>query len=366
MKLSEGTKKLIYLVIAVLIGVGAYFLIISPTNEEKEQLETQVATLETRYKDLVEKQKNEEFYLADTIVQNELFESILNEFAPGTTQPHQILFVSGLQDKYEYKVSSLGLAQDEVYYTCTTNPMIQGVRSELTMSYEGTYKGIKELLYAVKKDPERMTVSSMSLSYDESSHKLSGEVILDLYAVVGTDRELKPADPGEIEVGRTNVFDATDTTGAVDANNPYAATNGEEIKTDYDQYIMINPASSDASAVMVGTKNENGSVIQVDENAPQLVTVKYFKKADKYYVSYSIGDLTYPENFSAGQEFDPGENLNLCIASTNRKDADDKAAVKVTFVNETDKTLNVKVANDDSANPRFKLVNYEGDVQIFR
>ena len=60
MKLSEGTKKLIYLVIAVLIGVGAYFLVISPTNEEKEQLETQVTTLETRYKDLVEKQKNEE------------------------------------------------------------------------------------------------------------------------------------------------------------------------------------------------------------------------------------------------------------------------------------------------------------------
>ncbi|MBQ4522568.1 MAG: hypothetical protein IJA10_06420 [Lachnospiraceae bacterium] len=364
--MSEGTKKLLYLAVAILIGVGMYFLIISPANEEKENLETQVTTLEARYSDLKKKQENEEFYKSDTIVQNETYESILAEFAPGTTQPHQILFVSDLQNKYEYEVSALTLAPDEVYYTHTTNPAIQGVRAELTMTYEGTYKGVKELLYAVKKDEERMTVSGMSLTYNEDSHKLTGEVILDLYAVTGTDRELDPANPGEIEVGRSNVFDKNDTTQVVDVTNPYTATNGEEIKTDYDQFIMINPASSDASAVIVGTKNNDNSVIQTDENASQLVTVKYFMKGDKYYVSYNIGDVTYPADFAAGQEFDPGQNLNLCVVSTNRKDAEDEAAVKVTIINETDKTLNVKVANDDSSNPRFKLVNREGDVQLFK
>ena len=366
MRLSEGTKKLLYLAIAVLIGVGMYFLVISPANEEKEKLETEVTALEARYNDLVEKQKNEEFYRSDTTLQLEKYESILAEFAPGTTQPHQILFVDGLEDKYEYDVSSLGLAPDEIYYTHSTNPMIQGVHAELTMNYEGSYKGIKELLYAVKQNPERMTVSSMSLTYDKDSHKLGGVVVLNMYAVTGTDRTLDPADPGDVEIGRNNVFDKTDTTGAADANNPYAATNGEEIITDYDQYIMINPATSDASAVIVGTKDNKDSVIQTDENAPQLVTVKYFMKGDKYYVSYNIGEMTYPQDFAAGQEFNPGENLNLCIVSTNRKDSEDKAAVKVTFVNQTDKALNVKIANDDSANPRFKLVNYEGDVQIFR
>ena len=42
MRLSEGTKKLLYLAIAVLIGVGMYFLVISPANEEKEKFETEV------------------------------------------------------------------------------------------------------------------------------------------------------------------------------------------------------------------------------------------------------------------------------------------------------------------------------------
>lgn len=366
MRLSEGTKKLLYLAIAVLIGVGMYFLVISPTNDEKEQLETEVSTLKVRYNDLVEKQKNEEFYRSDMEKQLAKYESILAEFAAGTTQPHQIIFVKGLEDKYEYEVSAIGLAADEIYYTLPSNPTVQGVHAELTMNYQGTYKGIKELLYAVKQNPERMTVSSMSLTYDEDSHKLGGVVVLNMYAVTGTDRVLDPAEIGEVEIGRSNVFDKSDTTGAVDANNPYAATNGEEIITDYDQYIMINPATSDASAVIVGTKNDKDSVIQTNDNEPQLVTVKYFMKGDKYYVSYNIGDISYPEDFATGQEFDPGENLNLCIVSTNRKDSEDKAGVKVTFVNETDKSLNVKIANDDSANPRFKLVNYEGDVQIFR
>lgn len=364
--LSEGTKKLLYLAIAILIGVGMYFLIISPTNEEKETLETQVETLKVRYSDLKEKQKKEEFYVSDTKLQEETFEAILAEFAPGTTQPHQILFVNDLKNDYEYKVSVLGLAKDEVYYALQSDPTIQGVRSELTMTYEGTYKGIKEILYAVKKSEERMTVSSMSLDYDTESRKLSGEVIFDLYAVTGTDRELEPANPGDIEVGRNNIFDKNDTQSVEDTDNPYTASNGEEIKQDYDQYIMINPASSDASAVIVGTKGNDGSIIQTDENEPQLVTVKYFMKGDKYYVSYNIGEITYPTDFSAGQEFDPGDNLNLLIVSQNRKDDEDKAAVKVTFVNETDKTLNVKVANDDASSPRFKEVNHEGDVKLFK
>ena len=364
--MSEGTKKLLYLTIAILIGVAMYFLVITPANDEKEVIDNQIISLEARRSDLKKKQQNEEFYRSDTKVQNETFNSILEEFAPGTTQPHQILFVRDLQDMYEYKVSSLGLAEDEVYYTHTTNPAIQGVRGELTMEYEGTYKGIKELLYAVKKDEERMTVSQMTLTYDEKLKKLQGNVTLDLYAVTGTDRELEAADPGEVEVGRTNVFDKDDTTEVVDASNPYSATNGEEIKTDYDQFIMINPASSDASAVIIGTKGDDKSTIQVDENAVQLVTVKYFMKGDKYYVSYNIGGTTYPADFNAGQEFDPGQNLNLCVLSTNRKEADDEAAIKVTLVNETDKTLNVKVANDDPSNPRFKLVNREGDIALFK
>ena len=85
----------------------------------------------------------------------------------------------------------------------------------------------------------------------------------------------------------------------------------------------------------------------------------------KYYVSYNIGDVSYPENFEQGVEFDPGEKLNLAIQSSKRKNNKDKSGVKLVIDNETDMPLNVKIDGDDTSDPRGKIASRIGKVQIY-
>ena len=85
----------------------------------------------------------------------------------------------------------------------------------------------------------------------------------------------------------------------------------------------------------------------------------------KYYVSYNIGDVSYPENFDQGTEFDPGDDLNLLIKSSKRKNDKDLSGVKLVVDNETDKVVNVKIDGDDSSNPRVRISQRIGKVKIY-
>ena len=100
-------------------------------------------------------------------------------------------------------------------------------------------------------------------------------------------------------------------------------------------------------------------------NEVENATIKFFMVGQKYYVSYNIGDVSYPENFDQGTEFDPGDDLNLLIKSSKRKNDKDLSGVKLVVDNETDKVVNVKIDGDDSSNPRVRISQRIGKVKIY-
>jgi hypothetical protein len=139
---------------------------------------------------------------------------------------------------------------------------------------------------------------------------------------------------------------------------------GKRIKSNYDYYVALNPATSNVNAITIGAKGDNSTEISSNVNESVNATVKFFMVGVKYYVSYNIGDVTFPEDFEAGSEFDPGDTLDLLIQSSKRKNDKDMSGVKLVIDNETDKTCNVLIDGDDASNPRVKIASRIGKVDI--
>ncbi len=241
-----------------------------------------------------------------------------------------------------------------------------GIKTNMSISYSGTYKGIKNLLAYVSTNEDRMTIDSMDVTYNEDDEQLAGSFSFNMYAITSSDRVLDQPDVKGVDVGVDNIFNSKDKKKS-DVNKSISKNmeNGKSILKDYDYYVALNPSSSNADAITIGAKGDNSTVLSSNENSVQNATVKFFMVGAKYYVSYNIGDSTYPEDMEQGVEFDPGEDLNLAIMSSKRKNSRDKSGVKLVIRNDTDMQLNVCVDGDDASDPRVSIVNRAGNVKVY-
>ena len=137
----------------------------------------------------------------------------------------------------------------------------------------------------------------------------------------------------------------------------YTDDNGEAIKSDYDLYVAVNPASSDASGKIVGLKS--GNTVTSSKNEVEAVSIKVTQDGTTYTAEYGIGTE------KKIQEFNPGDDLTLLVQSSDLKDATDTNAITLSIENSTDKTLYVKVADDATA-ARVKITNKAGNVVVYK
>ena len=96
-------------------------------------------------------------------------------------------------------------------------------------------------------------------------------------------------------------------------------------------------------------------------------TVRFAGSDGIYTVQYTIDGKQFPsENYSAGSSFIPGKTLDFLVMSSKRASSDDKSGVNITFVNDTDMDLNVKVCNDDTTRSRVNITKTTGAVNVYR
>lgn len=365
---SDALKSVIFVALSLVVILGAYLLVVSPKLDECSVLNDDIETLDKKYKELKTKEKNKKNYEAETEEYEADFEDTLNMFPSEITQENSIMFLSGVEDRYEFAVEAVTLGQPTIFYTLAADSSVVGTNTNFAVEYKGTVNGVKEFLYYIKQYNWRTTIDSMELKFNDEEKILEGTMSLNMYAVTGEDRTTERAAIDKVDIGSNNIFDPSDTSvGSNSLQSPYSSTDGEGIKDDYDQFVLLQSPFSDSSAVIIGNSDEDTSkYVQSNENAVQNVTIRYFMKDDKYYVSYSIGDKTYPAEFDDGSEFDPGENLNLLVMSSAKDGTDDKMSVKATVINNTDKVLNVKVVNEDQNDGRFNIVSKEGNIIVFK
>lgn len=413
--MSGTIKNLLLGVAMVAVAAIAFMMVIKPNYEATQALNGEIATLEARLAELQAKEADRAIYEAGIVRNNQEFEEILAKFPPGIEQENYLDFLGKMEDDEkidELTWDSLNFTENVEFYTLgsgggattateggagtteagattqetteaaqattdttTTNTgtvtpssgeEMVGVSTAITVNYRGDYKGIKNMLAYIVGNEDRMTIDSMNIAYDTEEKELSGSFNFNLYAITSPSRRLEAPVVEGVDIGSKNIFDTNDSTDSkINKDMTQNLEDGNEILSDYDYYVALNPSSSNADAIAIGAKSDTATKISSNENDVQSATVKFFNIGEKFYVSYNIGDVSYPENFDQGTEFDPGDDLNLLIQSSKRKNDKDKSGVRLTIDNETSMTLNVKIDGDDVENPRVKIASRIGKVKVY-
>ncbi|MCM1307658.1 MAG: hypothetical protein NC223_03580 [Butyrivibrio sp.] len=379
MKISDRDVKLLYVILAIAIIACAYFFGFRKLTAANEALDKEISELKTRHTTLRTMEANAKKYSDDTVVYNNNYDKIIDKFDTGYSQEYSILFVKELEDKVDTWLSQAGLAQTENVYNfgqvSSTNPSSEagasvyssdykGYKTVLTLTYQTSYDNFKNLIEYINNYKYKCTIDSMSMSYNSETDVVSGVLVVSQYAITGKDRKFGNVNINGILNGTGNIFASDIFGGGEIADN----INGDKIMSDYDYYIAIQPADAVAGGITVNKKGDltGANAILSEENERQEFYLRFFEEEGTYYAQYSVGEQQFPAaEFEKGAMFLPGEYLSFMVLSSQRTGDDDMAAVDATIINDTDMTLNIKIANEDKGNPRFVVKSTSGDVVIY-
>lgn len=377
--MNEREKKIIIVILAIAIIFCAFWFGYRNITAANENLDSEIASLRNEYNNLKIMEAEAEEYKANTENYNTQSQEILDTFDTGYSQQHSIMFVKTLEDIVGAWVNQIGLSESNMIYTFgqveSSNPFpgvatteytsdYVGFQTTLTLSYQCSYDQFKDLIKYLNSYKYKLTIDSMSMTYNSASDVVSGSLVVSQYAVTGSDREFSEENFGALLYGTGNIFQSEVFNSGTDMN----ASNGDNIISDYDFYISMNYAAKEGN-ITVGAKSDvyGTNTATSTANEETEVEIRFFMDGTDYYVQYAVGDVTYPKTqYDAGAYFIPGDELDLLIMSSERDGDDDKLTANVTITNETDMTLYVKVVGEDTAEPRFVLDKTEGDIVIYR
>ena len=378
-EVSEKDKKLLLILAAVLIVVGAYYFGYQKFSAMTTQYQTEAAKLRTQQRDLQEKQQNRDRYVAQTTEYKNQYQAVFASYDSGTTQDGTLDFLSRVERITGSWIKSTTFADTTNIYTfgnvTSSNPIsqgnkvyatdMQGFKTTITLTYEASYSELLELIRYINEYYSKNTIDSISMSYNADTDTVTGNMTVSMYAVTGTDRNFL-APIFSLPTGTMNIFDSsTFDASAVDLED----NNGDYILGDYDYFMMLSSAGADVDSCMIGQRNDTSqsSVISGNSTEAQNVSVRFFGTAGAYRAQYRIGDVTYPAaDYNAGGSFTAGATLDMLILSSPRTDSKDTAVVNLSVINDTDMPLNIKLTNDDTKSSRVNFVSQTGNITLYQ
>lgn len=377
MKLSKSNIKLILFIVAVAIVGLTYLYVFKDNMSDAESIQSEVDTLQTRYDELSEKQKDRDMYEAKTAEYNEKFEERLAYFPATLDQEISVMFIKGVekdQGNLQFGVESVGLGEPESFYslsaasaantsdstdtTDTDTTVVPGDYQCLTaafpINYTGSYEGIKDFIDYIMAYKYRMNISSIDIAYNSQDDTYSGTVNLNAYCVTGDGREADKVDVNVPE-GVTNIFQGGSGAPSVSTSS-HDSEEGADIKDNHDILVGLNNANGDSSDGII--VSAGGKKVSSTANSIEAVDVTVKEEDGKNMVEVKLGDDSYSFELT-------DKDLTIYVESSKRVDSDDKNGIKMNVSNDTDIPVYVKVADDDTDAPRFALGSKTGTVKVY-
>lgn len=414
MKMTNSTKIALLSLVGILVIVFAGIYFVKPNIEEKRNIDTECVELQTRLDDLLRKEADRPKYEAGIIEYENKYQEVLSSFPADLNQEISIMFMQGIKDNNEFKIDNLELGEKEEFYTLgsngadatidttaetdsaegtentdvaseettdtseesataegelavegdTTDPnALVCYRASLPLTYYGSYNSLKDVVAYIDTYSDRMTVNNLSITYTDDGI-YEGDMGVMCYSVEGESRPERNIDLNNIEVGVDNIFggSAGSSTNAGSSLNKYDENDGIAIETSYDFYTMVNAASSDVSAKVVGQNGagKDSSVISNSDNTISTVNYEFYEKDGKNYCKYTLDDS---KSYEA--EITSVDDIKILVQSSERKGEDDKVKVKMTIDNQTSMPVYVKVSGDDAVSPRVNI-SKTGLVKVYQ
>ena len=348
-------KAILVLLAVVMLG-ASYLYIFKPKQDETETVTAEADQLEIRKQDLESKKAHEAEYKQDIETFNKQFEEILAYYPSDLDQEDMIMFVKNLNKEEgsgeePFHVSTFSLPTPSSFYTLGDG--YECYTGAYPLSYTGSYEGLKTYVDYLMNYAYRMNISSFSIAYDGES-EYSGSINMNAYCISGGDRDNNIIDyTVDVPKGVENPFIGGE---GAPTNNSSAhdSDNGASIASNHDLKIDLASANNDATAGIIisggdaDVSSEDNSVVAVD------ITV------EEGSVTYAIGSDS--SSYTVASD---AKEVTIYVQSSARVDADDVNGITLNVTNNSQKPVFIKVADDDSASPRFKMGSRAGSVKLY-
>ncbi|MBQ8084650.1 MAG: hypothetical protein IJ232_00915 [Lachnospiraceae bacterium] len=409
MKMTNSTKSALLILLGIIICGASILYFAKPNFDERQAIEAECVSLQTRLDDLLRKEADRPKYEAGIVEYDQKYQDVLAAFPADLNQEITIMFLQGIKDNNDFDIKSLGLGEKEEFYTLGTGgatTTLEGgeaapaegeapadaatteeaaptepaptegeavaeagddslicYRANFPISYEGSYKSLKDVIKYVDTYSDRMTVDQLSIAKTDDD-EYTGSMSVYCYSVEGKERPERSIDLNQVDIGVDNIFGgAVGTSGSANEKlTKYDDNDGSALETTYDFYTMINAASSDVSAKVVGQNGagKDASVLSNSDNGISTIKYEIYETDGKNYCKYTLDDQNSYE-----AEITSAEDVKILVQSSERKNTDDQVKVKITVDNKTALPVYIKVSGDDTVSPRVNITK-NGLVKVYQ
>lgn len=241
MKLGKKEINLLIGLLGVLIAVGVWMFVASPMKDKTQLIEVENAELKVKSDEYQAVNAQRAQFEADTLNLQEERATLLSAFPSGMTKEDEIMYWANME-----RANSSSLALSNLVMSGWSEVFVEGqpeateeggtqlhlYRVPVNYTYQATYTGVKDMVNYVFSKNDKMSIESITASYDGTTGNLIGTIDVNMYYMSGSGNEYVPATIPTVPTGVADIFHSESTlTDGSDVSN-FDAGDAEEATED--------------------------------------------------------------------------------------------------------------------------------------
>ena len=253
MSISERDKKILIVFVGILIFALVYYFPIRSYTEDAEKLNTENVGLTAKLAELEAKVARESEIKAETTNYEADTLTLVAKFPSFLQVENEIMDIVGLEKELKVEVplitvnTPVEMKGSDTPEAETTQAPPQEVATEeapeadstteapaadetgvapavankyklydmsTNINYKGGYDSLKKFLDKIAKSTDKKSINSVSLTFDNKTGNLDGNIVYDSYFLAGSDRPYEEIITKTIRHGTKNIFGTVDTSKA--------------------------------------------------------------------------------------------------------------------------------------------------------
>lgn len=252
MSISERDKKILIVFVGILIFALVYYFPIRSYTEDAEKLNTENVGLTAKLAELEAKVARESEIKAETTNYEADTLAMVAKFPSFLQVENEIMDIVGLEKELKVEVPLITVntpvemkasdtpevaeaaeapqevATEEAPEEASTTDAPAADETEVApaankyklydmstnINYKGGYDSLKKFLDKIAKSSDKKSINSVSLTFDNKTGNLDGNIVYDSYFLVGSDRPYEEIITKTIRHGTKNIFGTVDTSKA--------------------------------------------------------------------------------------------------------------------------------------------------------
>ena len=253
MSISERDKKILIVFVGILIFALVYYFPIRSYTEDAEKLNTENVGLTAKLAELEAKVARESEIKAETTNYEADTLALVAKFPSFLQVENEIMDIVGLEKELKIEVPLITVntpvemkasdtpevaeaaeapqevATEEAPEADSTTEAPAADETEVApaaankyklydmstnINYKGGYDSLKKFLDKIAKSTDKKSINSVSLTFDNKTGNLDGNIVYDSYFLAGSDRPYEEIITKTIKHGKKNIFGTVDTSKA--------------------------------------------------------------------------------------------------------------------------------------------------------